>query len=896
MISTRKTGFNPDKLYAAVIDHAPDAILVFDLALGLVSLNEQACRQLGRSREEVIGKKPGEIGLDFESSQLGTYFRDRQPDGHLVLEAWVGQNGQDRIPLEIKASLIRWQGEQHILFFARDISEQRRIAKSLVKESVFMNALMENVPDNIFFKDPEGRWLRINRKLLNIVGASSQEEVVGKTDFDFYTREFADKTRADEQKILRTGEALIGCVEQRQFPDGRTAWTMVTKVPFRDPAGAIIGIAGISRDINEIKEHEERLRIKENQLSVASQIAGLGYWEYHRDEGMLTFNDHFYQVYGSSARELGGYKMHPRAFVRRFLHPEDRRRVLREMLAAQSSHRPDYRRQLEHRILYSDGNTGHVSVSFFVVKDEKGFFVKAFGVSQSITDRKLAEKAILESEAQLSMAARIGKLGYWEYDIAESLFTFNDQFYSMFKTSISEVGSYRIDLETYAALFLLPEETPQIFAKMEEAISQLPEKEHSYFEHRFRYGTEEIGYLAARFFLLRDQNGALAKIIGVNQDITDLKMAEKALAMTEAGLQKAFEVAAVGPYKFHFSEGRLEWSPMSVEVLGFKRDRIPKTAKEYLKLVHPDDVDKMKSDLKRELGDRAPDLEHRILIRGKVKWIRSRSHWEFDADGKPLYSIGVVQDITAVKRADKELQQYREHLEQLVSQRTAQLEGINKDLEAFAYSISHDLRAPLRHINGFANILNRRLVGANEEVREFITLIHEASMRMGRMIDGLLHFSRLGRQKLDTTVIDLNKLVREVIQHFAPDQLQRDIQWIVHPLPQVEGDYTLLKVVFENLISNAIKYTKNESPAVIEINTFGNDPNKPTIYIKDNGVGFDMKQTHKLFGVFQRLHRQDEFEGTGIGLANALQIIKKHGGDICAEGEVGVGATFYLFF
>lgn len=238
---------------------------------------------------------------------------------------------------------------------------------------------------------------------------------------------------------------------------------------------------------------------------------------------------------------------------------------------------------------------------------------------------------------------------------------------------------------------------------------------------------------------------------------------------------------------------------------------------------------------------------------------------------------------------------YQDHLEQLVRQRTGQLESINKDLEAFAYSISHDLRAPIRHINGFTSFLKKKLDPATPEIRDYLEMINQASRRMGDMIDALLNFSRLGRRELLQSEVNLNQVVKEVIHNFEPDIRQRKVEWKIGVLPTVHGDQNLLKIAFENLIANAIKYTQNEAVAVIEVGHYPEEePPLYTVYIKDNGVGFDMTYADKLFGVFQRLHKEEEFEGTGIGLANVQQILQKHGGCIRAEGAVGRGATFYM--
>ncbi|RMG24307.1 MAG: PAS domain S-box protein [Bacteroidetes bacterium] len=248
------------------------------------------------------------------------------------------------------------------------------------------------------------------------------------------------------------------------------------------------------------------------------------------------------------------------------------------------------------------------------------------------------------------------------------------------------------------------------------------------------------------------------------------------------------------------------------------------------------------------------------------------------------------------KQAEWELELHRQQLQQLVEERTSELEMLNADLQAFAYSISHDLRAPLRHIMGFTHLLQKSLPDMPAEGQEYFEEIMAASSKMSQMIEDLLQFSRLGRKELLKTPVDLNQLVATVITEKGPDTRGRSLEWKIGHLPLVEGDYYLLKMAFENLISNALKFTSKEAKAVIEIGLAPPDESLVVLYIRDNGVGFDMTYSHKLFGVFQRLHTSEEFEGTGIGLAHVKQIIHKHGGKIWAEGQPGQGATFYLAF
>ncbi len=267
---------------------------------------------------------------------------------------------------------------------------------------------------------------------------------------------------------------------------------------------------------------------------------------------------------------------------------------------------------------------------------------------------------------------------------------------------------------------------------------------------------------------------------------------------------------------------------------------------------------------------------------------------------KPLVSGGVVTfcafvtDITDRKRAQDELQALTQQLERRVEERTKQLESANKELEAFSYSVSHDLRAPLRHIDGFASMLAAHAAEAlDEKGRRYVQVITDAAKRMGRLIDDLLSFSRHGRADLNFVPVKLSGLVEEVRRQMVSEFTGRSITWRTGPLPEMKVDVAMMHQVFVNLIGNAVKYTRNRSEAVIEI---GADISaaEVTIFVRDNGAGFNPKYKDRLFGVFQRLHSESEFEGTGVGLANVQRIIHRHGGRTWAEGEVDKGATFYF--
>jgi signal transduction histidine kinase len=273
----------------------------------------------------------------------------------------------------------------------------------------------------------------------------------------------------------------------------------------------------------------------------------------------------------------------------------------------------------------------------------------------------------------------------------------------------------------------------------------------------------------------------------------------------------------------------------------------------------------------------------------------------------------IVASFSAVRRrVEDSLRQVRDNLQVEVEQRrlredeirklnqelgtrAAELEATNKELESFAYSVSHDLRAPLRHMAGYSELLQRQASSLlDEKSQRFIQTILDSAKRMGILIDDLLAFSRIGRAETKKTEVDLEPLVKEVVAEIGQDTKSRNIAWKIGALPVCYGDRSMLRLVVVNLVSNAVKFTRMREAAEIEIGAVERDDNEVDLFVRDNGAGFDMRYVDKLFGVFQRLHLPEQFEGTGIGLATVQRIIHRHGGQVRGEGALDQGATFYF--
>jgi PAS domain S-box-containing protein len=279
---------------------------------------------------------------------------------------------------------------------------------------------------------------------------------------------------------------------------------------------------------------------------------------------------------------------------------------------------------------------------------------------------------------------------------------------------------------------------------------------------------------------------------------------------------------------------------------------------------------------------------------GQPRWLSSTKVPLRDSEGSITGLVGISRDITERKQAEDEIRRLNLELEQRVAERTAELAAANRELEAFSYTVSHDLRAPLRAIDGFSRILlHEHAAQLNADAQHYLQRVRQGTQRMGQLIDDLLGFSRFSRQPLVKRPVALAELVQQVLDELRPEYDQRQVDFRINELPTCQADPALLKQVLVNLLSNALKYTRGRDPARIEI---GAQPSSegPIYFVRDNGVGFNMRVAQRLFGVFERLHPPEEFEGTGVGLGIVQRIIQRHGGRVWAEGEVGKGATFYF--
>ena len=753
-----------------------------------------------------------------------------------------------------------------------DVSDRQRLEEEL---RLVTNA----VPSLIAYVDSHQRYRFNNQTYEEWIGLPTGE-IRGK-----HVREVVgESTYQTIQPYIET--ALSGqqaSYESKVTLNGSTRYISATYVPqFRE--GKVEGFVALISDITRHKQAEEELRQSEERFAkLTSNIPGVIYQYCQYPDGR---KDEFTTI-SSGCREI--YKL-PQAVLQNSdlvwhsIHPEDQK-AFAQSFTKQASTGQQWRH--EWRIVTPSG-LKWIQGSARAQKQADGSLLWD-GVLLDITPRKQAQAALQEREEQFRSTFEQAAVGIAHVALDGSWLKVNQK--------LCEIVGYPHEelLEKTFQDLTYPDDLEADLSFLHQTLAG---EINSYsMEKRYiRKGGSTI-WINLTVSLVREKTGEPQYFISVVEDISDRKQTEAALAESQERLRFALDVAQLGDWDLDLSTHVTRRSLRHDQIFGYDT-LLPEWSDEiFLEHVHPEDRELVEQKFQSSLTTYENwDFECRIIWADQsVKWIWGRGSFYGNADGTPTHVLGLVTDITERKEAEAEIRRLNESLEQRVEERTAQLEAANRELEAFSYSVSHDLRAPLRHISGFVSLLEKQVDAAvlGKTGRRYLKIIAEATEKAGALIDDLLAFSRVGRTEMHCTSVDLNQLVQEVHHDLTTATKERNVQWQIEPLPKVPGDPALLRLVFQNLIDNAIKYTRPRSQAQITIGSTTKEQ-EVVVFIRDNGVGFDMQYAHKLFGVFQRLHSDRAFEGTGIGLANVQRIIHRHGGRVWAESAVDQGATFYF--
>ncbi len=605
--------------------------------------------------------------------------------------------------------------------------------------------------------------------------------------------------------------------------------------------------------------------------------------------GIYIIQDNIFKYVNKRFGDILGYD--PKEIINKkefsvFVHPEDKDLVIQNV-----KKRIDNKVQsieYEFRGITKKGNVKWVKVLGNLIDYNKRPAIS--GTIIDITESKNNAEQLKISEERLRVTLEATEIGVWDWDISSNKWFATPTFYTMQGFSPQEgYTNPKVWIER-----IHPEDREIVSKNIQDII----DNKIQHYEHEARMLHADGTYrwnITTGHAITRNENGDVIRMVGTRKNIHHMKETEQKLSQNKYILSKLIETIPDLVWlkdpdgKFLACNKRFE------ELLGKNKEGI--LGKTIYDFMPQERADFFKQFDILAASKRKPVCNEETLTfaDGHTEVIETIKTPLFRQDKSLLGILGIGRDITERKHIEEERKQIHLDLEKRVSLRTSQLKQANSDLESFTYSVSHDLRAPIRHLNGFLSLLKETIDTDKTAAHKYITKLESASKRMSTLIDELLKFSRLGRAQLSLKEIHLNALIDTIIEQYKPDCEGRDIQWTIHQLPQIWADPALIKVVFENLISNAIKYTSNKEKSIIEIGQ-GSCTSDSTvcIYVKDNGAGFDMAFQNKLFGVFQRLHSNDEFSGIGIGLATVKQIISKHNGEISADSKVGEGATFFV--
>lgn len=653
----------------------------------------------------------------------------------------------------------------------------------------------------------------------------------------------------------------------------KSAWIIGGGALFATMLLALL-MAMLRQKFTRRKRDEERLRQNEALLHEAQRIAHVGSWSYSRTSRNMDCSHETYRILGldpAAASSAGD--------MLKSVHPDDRRLLRHAASTAFKGGRVDVELRVVRGMRW-------VQCRAEPVFDAQGRIHSLRGTVLDITERKRVEA----SRAQLANIVESTDDAIISLSLEGRILSWNRGAEHMYGYTAAEViGKNSGDL--------LPPDEHADTRRLLELVQSGQSIEH--YETVRSTKTGETIYIALTVSPILDERERIVAASMIARDMTARKHAEEARQAADARLQRI--TANVPDVVFQFrraADGSFSFPFIGERVYDFYEEHAADVLNDYTLLFRAVPREHRLALAKSMLRSKRTG-EHwsfETLIRcksGKRKWVRGQASISFGSDGAAFWD-GVLSDITLQKRAAIDILTINEKLEQRVAERTRQLEAINKELETFSYSVSHDLRAPLRAVEGFSRLLQQQYGGdLNETANDYLSRVRRASQRMNELVDDLLKLAQISRSEIKSETIDLSSMARGVTSELADAAQDRVVDIDIEDGIVVNGDSRLLRIVLENLLGNAWKFTQKLPHPRISFGTIAQDGNK-VMFVRDNGAGFEMARAHKLFSAFQRLHRATDFEGTGIGLATVQRIIALHGGRVWAQAAVGQGAAFYF--
>jgi PAS domain S-box-containing protein len=826
------------------------------------------------NRDEVIGRTAKELNIWIDEGERQWIINEIHEKGNVYGKVIRYRTRTGKLIYGLSSmSVVNVNGESCNLSTVVNITESKEADLKLIESEELFRKLFENMLNGFAYckmihengSPPDFLYISVNKSftthtgLKDVMGKRASEAIPGiqKSDPELLER---------YDRVSSTGIPEVFEI----YVESLKMWFSISV--YCPQKGYFVAVFDV---ITARKLAEEKL--KQNEITLHSIIDNSNSLIYLVDsEGRFVMaNKHLQSLFALPVEKLIGQARE--AFMPKdiaFLH----RRNDMEVFSSGKT------QMFEEENIEPDGKHYYLTTKFPLYNSENKIYAVG-GLSTDITERKNIEKTLTESEERFRSLYENVTIGIYRTTIEGRILMANPALVSMLGfDSFEQLKTRNLEQEGYE-----PDYSRSKFLKTIDKEGKIIGLESAW---KRQDGSTLFIRESAK--AIEDADGRLLYYDGTVEDITDRKKAEEALLESEDKFKYVFDHSVIGK-SITTPSGEINVNQSFCDMLGYTREELEKT--KWQDISHPDDIELAEKTLKSILSGKSDSARFRkryIHKNRNIVWTDVGTALRRDEHGNPLYFLTSVMDITDRKNAEEMILQLNEELEQKVIHRTELLEAANKELEAFSYSVSHDLRAPLRSVHGYTKILLEEYENRlDEEGKRICGIISSSATQMGELIDDLLSFSRIGRTSMNISLLDMRAIVYSVFEEIStPDEKARTT-FKVGRLHKAFGDANLLKLVWTNLISNAIKYSSKETISEISIGSQIRY-DRITYSVKDNGVGFNMNYKHKLFGVFQRLHSESEFEGNGVGLAIVQRIVLKHSGKVWAEGEEGKGATFYF--
>ncbi|MBK7875846.1 MAG: PAS domain-containing protein [Planctomycetes bacterium] len=763
----------------------------------------------------------------------------------------------------------------------RAIDARRRAAEQRVHESERRyRSLVAASTALVWSTNPEGRFVEPQPAWEAFTGQAWPAHA-GTGWLDCIHGEDRERVRAEWHSIVRA--CSIGEVEARLWHAPSRAWRIVRAraVPLLAPSGSVERWIGTIEDVHDRRAAVERLRASEECLRVVLRATNDVVWDWDLARGELRWSQRYAETFGYPAQDL---VMSVDECDRR-VHPDDRAGLEASLAVALEG--GDTLWTHEYRYRHADGSWQHVQDRGCVLRDETGRAVRMLGALQDVTRRRQSELELRQAELLYRGLVHSVKAVLWRANPRTLSFDFVSQ----------EAASFGYPLEAWLepgfwAAHLHPDDRERAISICTRATRELRDHE---FEYRFLAADGRVVWLRDRA-TVQVEDGRVVGLVGVLFDITELKQAQERVQSSEERFRALYEQALVAMARSGLDGRLLDANPAFCSMLGYEREELASlTAAD---VSHPEDWPR-NAELRAEVlsGARSGfQIEKRYRRKnGSFVWCRATVTLVRGARGEPDCFLGVLEDATERKETERVQRELNQELERRVQERTVELQSTLRELESFSYSVSHDLRAPLRGMDGFSQLLlEEHGHQLDEEARGWLRRIRANCASMSQLIDGLLALARLSRDELVLGVVDLAPIAREIVDGLRAAEPAREVELRVSGDLRAHADPRLMRTLLENLLGNAWKFSARRPRARIELSVEPGPTGERTYCVSDDGVGFDPVHATRLFEPFERLHSQADFPGSGIGLATVQRIVRRHGGEVWIEGAPGRGARVFF--